>query len=231
MATQPPQRTQELLLTFISGIIINKNLSHKHLNMQKIIARGAEAVLERNGQILIKTRVPKGYRIKELDEKLRKSRTKHELKLLREAMRAGVNTPKIIEEGNIFIKMEFIDGDKVKNIINKNNCSDICNKIGQSIGKIHDADIIHGDLTTSNMIMRDNAIYFIDFGLGFRSQRIEDKANDLYLLHEALESTHFNIIENAWKSVIDAYRESCHEHKKVLNTLSEIEKRGRYKER
>jgi Kae1-associated kinase Bud32 len=196
-----------------------------------IIARGAEAVLEKDGNLLIKTRVKKRYRIKELDEKLRKTRTRHENSLLREARRAGVAAPQVIEEDETVIKMEFIDGSRVKDILGTQNSSHICKKIGKSVAALHNNSIIHGDLTTSNMILRGEALYFIDFGLGFRSARAEDKANDLYLLHEALESTHFEVLEEAWKAVLDSYRESCHEAKKVLNTLSEIEKRGRYKNR
>ena len=81
------------------------------------------------------------------------------------------------------------------------------------------------------MIVKDGKIWFIDFGLGFISKRDEDKAVDLYLLREALESTHFMIIEKAWKAVIDSYKSHYQGSNKVIKALSDVEKRGRYKER
>jgi TP53 regulating kinase-like protein len=199
------------------------------------IARGAEAVITRDGDVLTKERIRKGYRIMEIDERLRKRRTAMEAKLLRAAGRAGVNTPKILEEDKFSLKMEYVDGKRVRDILNDGNCDRICEKIGESVGKLHSYDLIHGDLTTSNMIFRiegrDIVIYFIDFGLGFISQRAEDRAVDLYLLHEALESTHFTVLEKAWKSVLKAYMEHYSGADKVIKALSKVEKRGRYKER
>lgn len=196
-----------------------------------IIAQGAEAVLEKKGNILVKKRVKKNYRIPEIDEKLRKRRTRLEAKLLREAKRAGIPVPQVKEESEFILKMDFINGEKVKDILNPENYEDIGKKIAEEIADIHSNHIIHGDLTTSNMILKDNKIYMIDFGLGFHSQKIEDKAIDLYLLHEALESTHFNVLKKIWKIILETYKESYIEADKVIKTLAEIEKRGRYKER
>ena len=196
-----------------------------------IIAQGAEAVLEKKGNILVKQRVKKNYRIPEIDEKLRKRRTRLEAKLLREAKRAGIPVPQVKEESEFILKMDFINGEKVKDILNPENYEDIGKKIAEEIADIHSNHIIHGDLTTSNMILKDNKIYMIDFGLGFHSQKIEDKAIDLYLLHEALESTHFNVLKKIWKIILETYKESYIEADKVIKTLAEIEKRGRYKER
>jgi Kae1-associated kinase Bud32 len=196
-----------------------------------VIAQGAEAVLRKEDEILIKERVEKGYRIKEIDEKLRKRRTRSEARLIREARRIGIAVPDIRDESEFAIKMDFIDGEKIKDILSRDNCQDIGKKIAKSIAALHEHDVIHGDLTTSNMILKNNEIYFIDFGLGFHSNRIEDKAVDLYLLHQALESTHFNILEGIWKMILKTYEENYKEAKKVIKTLDEIEKRGRYRKR
>ena len=187
-----------------------------------IIAQGAEAKLYRKDDILIKDRIKKSYRIKEIDDKLRKERTTMEAKLLREARRVGVLTPKILNTTDTTIEMEFIDGKKIKDILDSQ--IELSEKIGYNIGKLHEAGIIHGDLTTSNMILKEK-IYFIDFGLGFFSKRIEDQATDLHLLKEAIKSTHFKNLEIIWKNIIKGYGNS----KKVLEKLEEIEKRGRYK--
>lgn len=199
--------------------------------MSKVIAQGAEAVLSREDEVLIKERIKKGYRIKEIDEKLRKRRTRSEAKLIREAKRIGIAVPNILDESDFSIKMDFIKGERVKEILNKNNYKEIGKKIAKSIAMLHDHDIIHGDLTTSNMILKNNEIYFIDFGLGFHSSRVEDKAVDLYLLHQALESTHFDILEETWKIILKTYKENYREAEKVIKTLDEIEKRGRYRKR
>jgi len=98
-------------------------------------------------------------------------------------------------------------------------------EIGRSVRKLHDANIIHGDLTTSNMILKDK-VYFIDFGLGFFSTRIEDKAVDLFLFKKALESKHHEVWEECFKEVLKAYGDQ-----KVMERLKEIEKRGRYRKK
>jgi len=191
-----------------------------------IVAKGAEAILRKEGEFLIKERIKKGYRISILDKKLRSIRTKRETDLIRAAARAGVKVPQIIETKENEIKMQFIDGKKLKDILD--NREDLCEKIGESIARLHRFDIIHGDLTTSNMIFKDD-VYFIDFGLGFISHKIEDKATDLYLLSEALKSTHKN--ENLWKLILNAYEKNYDKEKKIIKRLLQIEKRGRYRER
>ena len=63
--------------------------------------------------------------------------------------------------------------------------------MGKTINKVHDLGIIHGDLTTSNMIIRnDKQIVLIDFGLSYYKDSAEDKAVDLYVLERAFKSTH-----------------------------------------
>ena len=193
-----------------------------------IIARGAEAVLRKENSALVKERVKKGYRIEQIDAKLRRSRTRRESALMREARRAGVLVPGITEEGSFIIKMEFISGKKVKDVLNGKNCGKICTAVSESIAKLHENDIIHGDLTTSNMLLDKKGLYFIDFGLGFRSKRAEDKAMDLYLLKEALESTHFLLLEKAWKIVLKVYGKNYSEAQQVFAALKKIEKRRRY---
>lgn len=196
----------------------------------QLIAKGAEAELRKDGNTLVKERISKGYRLKELDEKLRKRRTALEARLLREARRAGVLTPQVLEEGKTSLVLEFIEGAKVKDLLSK-NCADISEKIGEAVAKLHNFDIVHGDLTTSNMLINDKGLWLIDFGLGFISKRSEDKATDLYLLHEALESTHFDVLEEAWSAILDSYKEHYQDSGKVIKALSDVEKRGRYKER
>lgn len=204
------------------------------------IYRGAEAILYttkyEGKKVLVKERIKKKYRISYLDDKLRKQRTKREIKLLRKARECGVATPVVIkvDEKNYKIIMEFLEGERVKEFLEKANKKDvkrICYLIGKNIGKLHSNNIVHGDLTTSNMILKNNKIYFIDFGLGCISKRIEDFGVDLNLLFEALKATHFKILRLCWNSIVKGYKEEFKNAKQVLKKVEEIEKRARYAKR
>ena len=125
------------------------------------------------------------------------------------------------------IEMEHIDGTKLRDFLHKNH-KELSKEIGKKIALLHKNDIIHGDLTTSNMIVTDE-IHFIDFGLSFFSKKPEDKAVDLHLLKRALESKHHSIFEECFDEVIKAYKEEYPDHETVLNRLEKVEKRGRNK--
>lgn len=193
------------------------------------IARGAEAVLYKDGNNLIKNRIKKNYRIQEIDYELRFARTKKEAKLLEKSSKL-INAPKIIECKADKIIMEFIDGKLLRDLLNnidKNKRNLLCQKIGQIIKILHNNNIIHGDLTTSNMILKDNEIFFIDFGLGFASQKTEDKAVDMHLLKQALNSKHYEIAEECFNEILKAYNPG----KEFIERLEKVESRGRYKGR
>jgi|TARA_Y100000310_G_C20702899_1_gene831651 Kae1-associated kinase Bud32 len=203
---------------------------------QKILFQGAEALILLDKNIITKKRVKKSYRIPELDEKMRKLRTRSETKLLEKASKV-ILVPKIIKmnEKDKEIFMEFIDGKKISSNLNKfpeKEQLKIFEIIGKNIAKIHDSEIIHGDLTTSNMIFSEekNDVYFIDFGLGFFSNKVEDKAVDLHLLKQALEAKHFENWKKLFNAVIKGY-EISKDHKKVFERFKKVEKRGRYKDK
>jgi Kae1-associated kinase Bud32 len=199
----------------------------------KIIKRGAEAILYLQNNHLVKDRIKKGYRISEIDMELRKNRTKREAKLLSEARRCGVKTPKIIsvDEKDYKIIMDFIDGERLKELLNKTsdeNRKKLAEDIGKSVGLLHEHGIVHGDLTTSNMILKNEKIFFIDFGLGEFSKRTENLATDISVLKEAFKSTHFKYLNLLWENFIKGYKQTNAKFKRVLDVLNEIEKRGRY---
>jgi Kae1-associated kinase Bud32 len=206
----------------------------------EVIYRGAESIIYLDNfedqKVLVKERIKKSYRVNQIDKKLRKQRTREEARLLTEARKCGVATPKIlhVDEANCKIIMEFIDGTRIKEFLNttdKTTIEKICFEIGRSIGKLHSAGIVHGDLTTSNMILKDDKIYFIDFGLGEFSKRIEDYGVDLNLLFEALKSTHFKNLEICWNNILKGYKIEYKDAEKVLKKVEEIEKRARYAKR
>ena len=113
-------------------------------------------------------------------------------------------------------------------MLKNDNCERLSKDIGQKIAILHNNEIIHGDLTTSNMIF-NKEIYFIDFGLGYFSQKIEDKAVDLHLLKEALESKHSKIWEKCYKHALDEYSKKANKSREVIKRIKVVEKRGRYK--
>lgn len=206
----------------------------------QILKQGAEAILyldEIEGKkVLVKERIKKEYRIDQIDLKLRKDRTREEVKLLTEARKMGVLTPKIFEVdyNNFKITMEFVEGKRLKEFFyeaSEEEIKKICFEVGRLIGKLHSSGIIHGDLTTSNMILKNGEIYFIDFGLGFFSKRIEDQGVDLNLLYEALRATHFKILNVCWKNIIEGYKKEYGNAEKVLKRVEEIEARARYAKR
>ena len=201
----------------------------------KLIQQGAEAKIFLEENFVVKDRVVKGYRLKELDEAIRKRRTKKEERILEKAAKL-INVPKVFSSKDRFsIKMEFVDGKKLsENLdeLSEKDAEKVCVKIGENVAKLHDAGIIHGDLTTSNMIWvdADNKLFFIDFGLSYENGKIEDKAVDLHLLKQALEAKHFGRFDNYLKWIFEGYEKSQNS-KDVLERLKKVESRGRYKEK
>ena len=200
---------------------------------EKIIAQGAEAILIHKDGKLLKRRIVKGYRHPELDKKIRTRRTRGEAKLLEKAGKI-ISIPKVlsVNEKNAEIDMEFIEGKKLSEHLDSFTLKEqieICHKIGQEVALLHNHDIIHGDRTTSNMILNKGKIFLIDFGLGFHSSRVEDKAVDLHLLRQALESKHFQHWQELFDSVLRGYKEKSKETEKILQQFKKVESRGRYK--
>ncbi len=194
----------------------------------KLIARGAEAELYLDKDKIVKKRVPKNYRIKELDESIRKSRTRREAKVIEKLPILG---PKLIsvDDKDMLIEMSFIEGPKVRDVLEDN--IELCRVIGQKVAILHNGGIIHEDLTTSNMIYYDKKVYFIDFGLSYFSEKIEDKAVDLHLLKQALESKHHTVFEKAFSLVLEGYKENSDNYEKIMKRLEKVENRGRNKKK
>ncbi len=178
-----------------------------------------------------KRRVPKGYRHSSLDEGLRTSRVKTEVRLFREARKLGVPVPIIydvdLEQNRI--TMELVEGPTAKEVLTSGaeDEEELCYGIGVMAGRLHGGDIVHGDLTTSNIILSGDRLYLIDFGLGERSSELEAKGVDLHLLHEAFFSAHSEK-SRLYKEVLRGYRDAYPEADTVIAKAREIEKRGRY---
>lgn len=197
----------------------------------QIIKKGAEAdiflVDWYKDKAISKLRTSKRYRHKVLDNIIRGRRTIHEANMLHAAKTKGIKTPFIyfLDPKRAEIIMEYIHGKNVKDIISK----EIGKEIGKYVSILHNNNMIHGDLTTSNFIVDGNNLYLIDFGLSFYSERIEDMATDIRVIKEILSSAHIHIFEETYQNFLDGYSESTvHNFSRILNIVKEIERRGRY---
>jgi len=187
------------------------------------------------GQVIVKHRISKRYRVPQLDLQLRESRTALEAKLFADAKVAGVPTPAVYEVDRVGMRivMEFIEGKQVKLVLDRLNQAErrrLCQLIGRQIARLHRAGMVHGDLTTSNMILtREGKVFFVDFGLGEYNPSLEARGVDLHLLKRALQSIHFRITDEAYRAVLAGYRREFGKGAgEVIERAEEIERRGRY---
>ncbi len=192
--------------------------------MSEVVGRGAEAVITRKGNCVTKWRRPKGYRVAELDERIRRERTVVEARIISEARRCGVPTPIIFDISRFDLVMEYVDGIKLKDVIDEVHSEEV----GELVGKLHRCGIIHGDLTTSNMVLKDGKVYFIDFGLAFHDQNLEAQGVDVHVFFQTLKST-----QDKPQTLIEAfeqgYSRTYSRAQEVLARVKEIESRGRYR--
>lgn len=212
---------------------------------------------------MAKERFSKKYRHPVLDERLTKQRCRMEGRILEKCRQRGLAVPQVWRVQAPVLYMEFIDGQTVRNVWQKwmeevdNNdptqaaawkaiqskVNEVGHVMGTMIGKLHALGVIHGDLTTSNMMMRDNehqsddnaetTILLIDFGLAKNSESEEDRAVDLYVLERALTSTHPWLPETFMDDqILPAYTKEVPTKAadKVLQRLEQVRLRGRKRE-
>ncbi|MBR4503380.1 MAG: Kae1-associated serine/threonine protein kinase [Candidatus Methanomethylophilaceae archaeon] len=198
--------------------------------------RGAEATISRASYLgreaALKSRPPKSYRLPELDMRIRTARTRSEARIMREAREAGVRTPCIydIDLKECSITMEYVHGITAKEAIDAHpeDAEKLAEMIGKTAAKLHSAGICHGDLTTSNMIVRpDGSLCLIDFSMGCTKATLEDIGIDARLMERAFGSAHAGL-ENALETLMDAYLSSMPDGNAVRKKLEEIRNRGRY---
>jgi Kae1-associated kinase Bud32 len=197
---------------------------------------GAEARLDSaewmGRKVVHKQRVVKAYRHPTLDKTLQTFRIKNEVRLMLEARRAGIAVPVIysVDLRENRIVMEEIQGLRVKDALEelpKDRAEVVAEKIGEIAARLHANDIVHGDLTTSNMLLDGDSIVVIDFSLGSKSSELEDKGVDMHLLEEAFHSAHYRRSE-LYELVKNSYVRAYPGGAAVLQKVREIEKRGRY---
>jgi Kae1-associated kinase Bud32 len=192
------------------------------------IGMGAEAILTRTAEGIVKSRPPKPYRHPQLDAELRKSRTRHEARILEKARSIGVPVPTVKVVDDTTLLLSEIKGAQVKELLDEDPL--IAHQVGRMVAKLHDANIIHADLTTSNMLYDKDAhhLTIIDFGLSYISPKGEDKAVDLHLFKQSLESKHHRVIATAYRHFLKGYRDSSNAEV-IIERLRKVEARGRNK--
>ncbi|CAH0520967.1 unnamed protein product [Peronospora belbahrii] len=215
----------------------------------QLISQGAEAkVFETDfagRACVIKERITKSYRLSVLDKKLSHRRLIQEARCILKCRRAGVLTPVIflVDEDTSRLYLEKVQGGSLKDYLRRAYQLDLnygpmalkmAYQIGEAIAKMHDADIVHGDLTTSNMMLSsDDAtdVTMIDFGLANSQPLPEDKAVDLYVMERAFASTHVNS-ELLVEEVLRAYRAKSRRSDAIFQKLSQyIRTRNEVKEK
>lgn len=224
----PKYRTDQVEVTWIDNEI-NKNIQLP----DNISFKGAEADIHESlwddNKAIIKHRIKKNYRNSILDDKLRLERTKEESKLIADCKNHNIKTPFIysIDLNNYDIIEEKVDGDSLHDIIvnvdNYDNLEEIFNLIGQDVLNMHNNDIIHGDLTTSNILIKNNEPVFIDFGLGKYSNLIEDRGTDLLVFKKSLTTLVPDYYKKLFNYFLDGYADE-----NIVKKINEIESRGRY---
>ena len=159
--------------------------------------------------------------------------------------------------GGAWLLMEWIEGFIVRVILEKwetwmrkvdkkeqeeNRVRHLLKRIGATVGGLHRSGVVHGDLTTSNLMLRpvdeqtsgydeenpsmDGEVVPIDFGLASRSVQDEDQAVDLYVLERAIGSTHPRT-EPFFGDLLQGYRENYKGSNAVLRRLEDVRMRGR----
>jgi len=212
------------------------------LRLGEIIAIGAEAVLVRGEwfgyDIVVKYRYPKPYRVRELDDMLRRRRTALEAKLLATSRKLAVPvpTPLYVDLKECLIVMDYIKGIKLRDNLPSmalEKAAAIFKQLGIYVGRLHAGGIVHGDLTTSNVILTEyGKIFIIDFGLGGFSSELEEQGVDIHLMLRALESTHPVLASSLFKAFLKGYESvrGSEMRRRIEEKVREIRMRGRYVE-
>ncbi|MEW5307650.1 MAG: hypothetical protein WDW38_011384 [Sanguina aurantia] len=205
----------------------------------KLISQGAEArvweTIFLGRPTVVKQRFTKMYRHPVLDAKLTVTRLKGEVRSLMRARKLGVLTPVLyyVEHEANCIYMEQVQGVSIKQQLSDSSLSEedvrgLMFKVGAVVASMHDGGLIHGDLTTSNLMVRtsDKAVVVIDFGLSVNSTLPEEKGVDLYVMERAMGSAHSEH-KGLFDQVLDSYKKHSKQWSATCNRFAEVRMRGR----
>lgn len=220
--------------------LINVNISNLQNKMDFFI-KGSESFVSNSEflaeKTIIKERKPKKYRDINLDSELRIQRIKTESKMIKTCLNYNILTPTLfnVDLLSFSLEMEKIDGKNLAKLLSneilnpefENNLI-LLKKFGEIVGKLHNIEIIHGDLTPTNILVTNTKkMYVIDFGLSYFSNEIKDKAMDLFILFGSFkiylqEKTEF------FSMFLEGYKISS-DYEKVMIQFDKLTNKGRYK--
>ncbi len=206
---------------------------------EEIWALGAESVIlrvRRWGRTLIeKRRRAKPYLLPEIDSLLRRQRTNRECRMLNRVRRLGVRAPTVyaVDWSSYSILMDFVQGEQLKVIAqtcSDDDLMDLCKEFGRMLGLLHTGGVVHGDPTTSNIIVDpQRRLWLVDFGLAEWNATVEMMAVDLHLVRRTLETTHWDRQEIMLDAVLQGYWDQmASSADEILSRMEEIRERGRY---
>jgi TP53 regulating kinase-like protein len=205
----------------------------------KLVYRGAEAEILRGDwqglDAVYKVRKPLKYRLPVLDKAIRNQRTLREAEMIHQAKKAGVDSPHLyhVDPATDTLVMEFVSGDRLKDVIEAASPSELAGvffMFGKDVAKLHGSGVMHGDLTTANVVKSGRRLVFVDFGLSLRSARLEDHAVDIRLIKETLVGAHSGVASEALDAFLNGYQTvvGAIRFRQVLRQVRNIERRGRY---
>jgi TP53 regulating kinase-like protein len=204
-----------------------------------LLYRGAEADVVRGKwqglDAVFKVRKPLAYRLAVLDRSIRRHRTLREAEMIHHVKTTGVDSPNLynVNPSGATLVMEFIQGDRVRELTQSlppAQLEELYHWFGRDVAKLHMGGIMHGDLTTANIVRRGRGLVFIDFGLSIRSMRLEDHAVDLRLIKETIVGAHSAVASKVLEALFHGYEAEIGSgrYRAVLRQLHSIERRGRY---
>jgi Kae1-associated kinase Bud32 len=207
----------------------------------KLIYKGAEAEIylqDWHGNLAVrKSRIPKPYRVEQLDDDIRRSRTIHEASMIHELKKLGVPVPGLlhVDPASCTIVMEHIDAETLKQQLGRASMSEKaswCNALGKIVADMHNGGVVHGDMTLSNVLRENSRLCVIDFGLSNFSVEYEDRGVDLLLFNRALKSSHYRDHKSLFNSFLKGYSTELDVRSvEIVKKMHDIERRGRYFDR
>jgi TP53 regulating kinase-like protein len=208
-------------------------------DLSELIYKGAEADVYLGDwcgrTAVFKLRKRLSYRQDSLDRTIRTQRTIREAEMIHRAKEAGVRSPFLyfVDVPDTILVMEFVSGNRMKELVLSTSAEEsmrLFRELGRQVAMLHSAGIMHGDLTTSNVIVGSGGLVLIDFGLSVPTVRLEDQAVDLRLIKETITGAHAALAKGALDALFGGYGEVLGEErlKAAATQLKQIERRGRY---
>jgi Kae1-associated kinase Bud32 len=199
------------------------------VDVNEVLYRGAEAEIV--AEEFLGRPVAKTYRHPELDQRIRKERTRLEAQILSEVRAAGVSAPAVIDIdlAQATLRISRVGGQRLRDVLTERPAERavLCKRFGALVGKLHAAGFVHGDLTTSNVHVDGEAMILLDFGLAERSREVEEQGVDLHLVERTFESSHPSLT-GAFADFLTGYKTTYADAHLVERRMLEIKSRARY---